>query len=87
MNKPEEELTTEEKEAQRRRRIHAFSEYQKSLKEKQAKEDEERKQEQEKRRQEEIALSEQRKELKSFRIPKRNKLREVNIPSISLHIH
>ena len=38
-----------------------------------AKKDEDRKIEQEKRRQEEIALIEQRKRLKSVRIPKRNK--------------
>ena len=72
-NKPKEELTKEEKEEQRRRRIHAFSEYQKKQKEALAKKDEERKLEQEKRRQEEIALSEQRKRLKSVRIPKRTK--------------
>ena len=72
-NKPKEELTKEEREEQRRRRIHAFSEYQKRQKEELAKKDEERKLEQEKRRQEEIALTEQRKRLKSVRIPKRNK--------------
>ena len=72
-NKPKEELTKEEREEQRRRRIHAFSEYQKRLNEERAKKDEERKLEQEKRRQEEIALTEQRKRLKSVRIPKRNK--------------
>ena len=68
--KPKEELTKEEREQQRRNQINAFSEWQKSYL---AKKDEERKLEQEKRRQDEIALIEQRKRLKSVRIPKRNK--------------
>ena len=71
--KPKEELTKEEREQQRRNKINAFSEWQKKQKEALAKKDEERKLEQEKRRQEEIASIEQRKRLKSVRIPKRNK--------------
>ena len=71
--KPKEELTKEEREQQRRNRINAFSEWQKRQKEELAKKDEERKMEQERRRQEEIAQIEQRKRLKSVRIPKRSK--------------
>ena len=71
--KHKEELTKEEREQQRRNRINAFSEWQKRQKEELAKKDEERKMEQERRRQEEIAQIEQRKRLKSVRIPKRSK--------------